>query len=67
MFSTLKLGDVILVDRFFTVIIVWTIEMVREGQAMGVCGYLSFYCSNCPSEALFKKEGNDTVSSDQKM
>ena len=36
MFSTLKLGVVILVARIFTVMIVWKIEVVREGQVMVV-------------------------------
>lgn len=67
MFSTLKLAVAILVDRIFTIIVVWKIEMVREGQVVGVCGHLNIYCGNCPSEALFKKERNDTASSELKI
>lgn len=41
--------------------------MMREGQVVGVCGHLNIYCSNCPSEAFFKKERNDTASSELKI
>jgi len=67
MFSTLKLGVVILVDRIFPVIIVWRMEMVREGRVtvVFVCGHLLL--QQLSIKSFIYKEGNDTVSSEMKI